>query len=140
MIVTFFTALRDEASGVGRVDDLPDGPLGEPLSLDSAAPLRALASLLAGEGQGAGAGPLRDATCQSFPVWEFASPVTRALAGCSDAALEAVAERWLEPLRSGGGDVDLYEVESLLRDLHEAARDLDGEGAQLFALLEERAF
>lgn len=133
MEIVFFIADPVEAKGVASSDDLPGDVAAEPMTVDGPGALLGLAEAL-----GAGSGPavrqLRDATCQSFPVWAIAEPLCEALASMSDERLDEKAEAWKPHDR-----VDLYERASCLTELRDALRLRDA-GERLFALFEERAF
>ena len=138
MEATFFTCAREEAVGVSAIDDLPCEPAGEPVRIQSVDVLAALAHALSGDGARA-VTPLRDATCRSFPVFEFALEVPRTLAALPDAQIDETAESWLSDASWHGADVDLYQIASLLGDIRHALRDSDSRQARLFVLLEEKA-
>ena len=138
MEATFFTCAREDAVGVSAIDDLPCEPAGESVRIESSGVLAALAHALCGDGAGPVA-PLRDATCRSFPVFEFAGDVPRALAALPDAQIDEIAESWLGDAAWQGADVDLYEIASLICDIRQALRESDSRHARLFVLLEEKA-
>jgi len=136
MEATFFACQRSEAMGVCAVDDLPCEPAGESLPIGSPGVLIALARILGAE---AGVRPLRDATCRSFPVFEFASSVTRDLGQLSDSGIDDAAESWLADPCWQGCDVDLFEASTLLCEIRSALKAAESPEAGLFALLEEKA-
>ena len=138
MEATFFTCLRQDAVGVSAIDDLPCDPAGEPVRIESAGVLSALARALCGDGASR-VEPLRDATCRSFPVFEFASGVAQALAGLDEARIDEVAESWLADASCRGADIDLHETACLLTEIRDALRDSEAPEARLFVLLEEKA-
>jgi hypothetical protein len=138
MEATFFTCPRQDAVGVSAIDDLPCDPAGEPVRIESAGVLSALARALCGEGASR-VEPLRDATCRSFPVFEFASSVEQALAGLDEARIDEVAESWLADASCQGADIDLHETACLLIEIRDALRDSETPEARLFVLLEEKA-
>jgi len=138
MDATFFTAQRDEAMGVSAWDDIPDEPAGESLRMAGPGTLKALARLVSHGDEGS-VGPLRDATCRSFPVWAFDRALSRRLAGLSDAEIDSLAERWLEDPGAAGMDVDLYELSTLLSGVRDALRERPDPQIELFVLLEEKA-
>ena len=76
MEATFFVSNQKQAVRVRYYDDLPVDPIGEPLFIPSPKALVALASALSGREQGS-MQPLRDATCQSFPIFTFEPGVVR---------------------------------------------------------------
>ena len=106
MEATFFTCAREDAVGVSAIDDLPCEPAGESVRIESSGVLAALAHTLCGDGAGPVV-PLRDATCRSFPVFEFAGDVPRALAALPDAQIDEIAESWLGDAAWQGADVGL---------------------------------
>jgi len=115
-------------------------PAAESLRFSSPAALLALARALS-SGTTPGVEPLRDATCQSFPVWSFDAAPSCALGDASDASLEAIAEQWHQALVGEDAadlDVDLYELSTCLTDLREALRRATA-SERLFVLLEEKA-
>lgn len=136
MDATFFTAQRDEAMGVSAWDDIPDEPAGESLRVGGPGALKALGKLLCGE-EAARVGPLRDATCRSFPVWAFDSALTRRIVELTDDEIDVLAERWLEDPGCAGMECDLYELSTLLTDLRQVLRDHPE--PELFVLLEQKA-
>ncbi len=138
MEATFFTCPRVDAVGVTAIDDLPCEPAGEPVRIESTGVLSALARTLCGTEAG-DVQPLRDATCRSFPVFEFASDVPKTLAALPETRIDAVAESWLSDPSWQGADIDLYETACLLISIRQALRDSDAPDAPLFALLEEKA-
>ena len=138
MEAIFFACTRDDAVGVRAVDDLPCDPAGESVRIESPGIITALARALCGD-DAKKVEPLRDATCQSFPVFEFASNVTRRLATLPDNQIDEVAERWFADESWQGADIDLYEISCLLSDVRQALQDPSTSGAGLFVLLEEKA-
>jgi hypothetical protein len=138
MEATFFTCPREDAVGVTAIDDLPCEPAGESVRIESTGALVALARSLGGE-EASRVEPLRDATCRSFPVFEFASSVPRALAELDETAIDAIAETWLADESCEGADIDLHETACLLTDIRDALRDAESSEALLFVLLEEKA-
>lgn len=138
MEATFFTCPRSDAVGVNAIDDLPCEPAGEPVRIESTQVLSALARSLCGK-DARPVAPLRDATCRSFPVFEFDSGVARALAALSEARIDEVAEAWLADESWRGADIDLYETASLLGEIRQALRESESADASLFVLLEEKA-
>ncbi len=68
MDAVFFLAPRDRAVGVTSSRDLPVDPVAEPLRIEDPSPILGLAGVM---GIREPVAPLRDATCRSFPVWEF---------------------------------------------------------------------
>ncbi len=138
MDAIFFACPREDAIGVGTVDDLPCEPAGEPVRIESPGVLVALARTLGGEAA-CGVKPLRDATCRSFPVFEFPSEVARALLALPEPSIDETAEAWLADESWQGADVDLYETSCLLSEIRRALQDSDSPDATLFVLLEESA-
>ncbi len=143
MEATFFVARRAQAMGIHAWTDLPCDPAAEPLDLESLDGLRSLAEVL-GAGGDRALTQLTDATCRSFPVWSLSGEFTRALGALDAKGIEDAAARWQERMGEDPLDADLYELETLLGDLREAAtgaRPLDlGEAPELFVLLEQKAF
>ena len=135
MDALFFLARGGDALGVTSSHDLPVDPAAAPLRLEDPSPLAGLAHVLDIERR---ARPLRDATCQSFPVWELGRDLTRRIAALGDAEIEDVAERWLKHDETSL-DADLFELTTCLADLREAIRAAE-RGESLFVLLEERAW
>ena len=138
MEATFFTCPRDAAVGVSSIDDLPCEPAGEPLRIESSGVLSALARALCGE-QASKPEPLRDATCRSFPVFEFASAVSQKLAALAETRVDEIAQRWLADASWQGADIDLHEAACLLSDLRQALEESKSPNPALFVLLEEKA-
>jgi hypothetical protein len=138
MDATFFVSPRKRALGVRDIDQLPSEPVGESLRSDSPGALHALVQILSAGVRGA-VQPLRDATCQSFPVWSFAPEFSAALMALDDDEIDGIAEQWLAHETAGELDADAYELSLLLGALREALSDRDGPDHELFVLLEERA-
>ncbi len=138
MEVTFFACPREEAIGVGAIDDLPCEPAGESIRTESLGILSALARTLCGE-DASKVMPLRDATCRSFPVFEFAGNVSKTLLALPETAIDEVAERWLADASWRGNDTDLYEASTLLCDIRRALQEPEAGKFKLFVLLEEKA-
>ena len=139
MEATFFVARHQQALGVRHYDDLPVEPIGEPLAISSFQTLAALASALCGEEQGP-MQPLRDATCQSFPIFNFEPGVVKALSNVSDADIDDIARQWLESAEWDDGDRDLYELSDFLKELREGIGAIRNLGERLYILLEEKAY
>lgn len=131
MEATFFESSRGEAAGVASLDDLPGEPVGESLRFESLAWLRRLAELVGLPASDFGE-PLRDATCQSFPVWELGDRMCERVARLSDQSLDVAAERWVD---AAVADADAHELCELLCALRQAL----AEGASLYVLIEEKA-
>ena len=138
MEATFFVCPREDAVGVGDIDDLPCEPAGEPVRIESTGVLAALARCLCGDAASA-VEPLRDATCRSFPVFEFANSVPQALAALSAERIDEMAESWLADASWKDADIDLYEAACLLTEIRRSLRDRKAPEAMLFVLLEEKA-
>jgi hypothetical protein len=135
MDALFFLARREDATGVAASDDLPSEPVTDALRLQDPSPLAGLAEVL---GLEAKLRPLRDATCRSFPVWEFGGELLQRIAALEDDEIDVAGEQW----RKHAGtslDADLYEVTSCLTDLRDAASGRDALES-IFVLLEERAW
>lgn len=139
MEATFFIANQRQAAGVRQYDDIPTEPIGEPLPVASAKVLVALASALSGEPQGP-LQPLRDATCQSYPIFSFDPKVVGALVELKDEEVDAVAERWFAQACWPDGEVDLYELSEFLQQLRGSLGAVRNLGDRLFILLEEKAY
>lgn len=141
MEATFFISKPAQAAGVLQYDDIPTEPIGEPLSMESTAGLAALARAVMGEdADAAGLRPLRDATCQSYPIVSFEPPVIRAIAQLKDSEIDEVAERWLEIAPWDDGEIDVYELSQCLEELREGLGRVRGLGERLYILLEEKAW
>ena len=138
MHAVFFVCRPEEASGVSSIDDLPGDSAAEPLAVDSPGAVAGLVSAL-GAKLRESLGPLRDATCQSFPVWTFSQTFAAAIEGLDDGDLECVARRWLACTENAFRDADLYELSVCLGELRDAIRARAPE-EQLFVLLEEKAW
>lgn len=138
MEVLFFLATRDDAGGIRSIDDLQDDPAAEPLEVESPGALVALAFALCGSSNGA-LEQLRDATCQSFPVWALSAEFVAALESLSESDMDRVAESWLEKAGEHEVAADLYELTTCLTDLRDALLARQNREAELFALLEEKA-
>lgn len=139
MEATFFVANHREATAVRQYEDIQTEPLSEPLGIPTPATLVALATTISGAGQAA-LQPLRDATCQSYPIFSFAPAVVRALRDLKEGEIDALAERWLELGGWREGDVDLYELGQVLQDLRAGLGGVRALGDRLFILLEEKAW
>ena len=136
----FFAATREGATRVRSVEDLEDEPATEPLRVDSPAAVVSLAAVVCGRSQGS-LEQLRDATCQSFPVWSLSDQFADALSSLQgDDVIDSTAEAWLEKVGTSELQVDLYELMTFLTDLCEAVRVGRERGQQLFVLFEEKAF
>jgi hypothetical protein len=135
---TFFIAPSAKASGVSSVDDIPGEPAAEPLVVASPGPLLVLTKLLGAAGSGA-VSPLRDATCRSFPVWEYRADVAATLSALSEEEIEGIAEALANDPSAAGMDADLFELATLLSDLGESLRSSSDPEDRLFVLLEEKA-
>jgi hypothetical protein len=138
MEALFFTATREMATRVRSGEDLEDEPAAEPLRVDSPGAVVALSVVLCGNGRGS-IEQLRDATCQSFPVWSLSASFANALSSIRDEDIDSIAESWLE--KAGGAEIeaDLYELTTCLTDLRRASASAQDGGEQLFVLFEERA-
>ena len=141
MEAIFFIARTEEALGLRSSHDLPVEPAAEPLPLESPDLIVLLASLLL---PGARAvRPLRDATCQSFPVWDFEPALSDRIAALPDDEIERLAERVSRELEKQAPGCDRGELEMLLepclQDLRQALRER-GPHQRLFVLLEEKAW
>ncbi len=141
MEATFFISSAGRAAGVMQYDDIPTEPIGEPLSMMSTQPLIALARAVGGEALEAGSlRPLRDATCQSYPIVQFEPAVVRALATLKDSDIDQIAEQWLELANWEDGEIDLYELSQCVEDLRAGLGRVRDLGERLYILLEEKAW
>jgi len=129
----FFLAGPEVAIRVTSSDD-PDVDVAAELALGGPTPLVGLGEILGAAGR---VGPLRDATCRSFPVWDLGSEITRCVALRGDDELDALAERW-HARHPKHFDAAPYELASCLGELRDAIRAAEP-GHRVFALLEERA-
>jgi len=139
MEATFFIAKQQQAVGVRHFDDLPVDPISEPLQIPSTKALIALATVLSGQDQGP-MQPLRDATCQSFPIFTFEPTVVRAIARLSEDEIDGIAELWLDTEAWDDGDADIYELSTFLNELQEGIGTIRNLGERLYILLEEKAY
>jgi hypothetical protein len=135
---TFFVASPADATGVTCIDDLPVDPAGESIRIGGVAWIRALGPLL-GLVDRLALEPIRDATCQSFPVFGLGADAASRIAGLGDERLDEVAGEWLETTPVGEHDFDLHELSELLRALREALSACSGVDEGLYVLLEEKA-
>jgi len=133
MEIVFFLAQPHEASGVASSEDLPGDGSVESLAVDGPGALIDL-GLALGFSDGPVVRQLRDATCQSFPVWALAESFCQRLESLDDEEIDIRAEAW-----QVGDKVDLYERATCLTELRDTLRDR-ADGQSLFALLEERVF
>ncbi len=139
MEALFFISDRSSAVGVRSQDDLPTDPLGEGLPVQGLRSLRPLVSVLAQNADDA-LRQLRDATCQSFPIWSFSPTLVGALRALDATQLESVGQAWLDACGDAPPDADLHEICLLLEAIQSGLREADDVGEELFVLLEERAF
>lgn len=135
MEVTFFVCRSDDAVGVAHADDLPVDPAAEPLRMPGLETLRSLLVQLGGV-EAARLEPLRDATCQSFPVFELAAAAP--LGALAPDSVEPVAAAWRDQADWRGEPPDLDVLCELLDDLRVAVAAAGGD-EKLFVLLEEKA-
>ncbi len=141
MEATFFISSANRAAGVLQYDDIPTEPIGEPLSMTSTQPLVALARAVAGEERVASSlRPLRDATCQSYPIVQFEPVVVRALATLKDSEIDPVAELWLSLANWEEGEIDLYELSQCVEELRAGLGHVRDLAERLYILLEEKAW
>ena len=138
MELSFFTCPSEDAVGVSAIDDLPCEQAGESVRVESTGVLSALARTLCGDSAGK-LEPLRDATCQSFPVFEFARSVARARAALTESRIDEIAKAWLADPGWQGADINLHEAASLLGEIRRALRESEQPDATLFVLLEDKA-
>ncbi len=139
MEATFFIARHQQAVGVRHFDDLPVDPVTEPLRIPSTKALISLASVVLGQDQGP-MQPLRDATCQSFPIFTFEPAVVRTISRYSEEEIDDIAALWLDTSAWNDGDVDLYELSTFLKELQEGIGTIRNIGDRLYILLEEKAY
>jgi hypothetical protein len=139
MEATFFVARQQQAVGVRHFGDLPVDPVTEPLQIPSAKVLIALASVVLGQEQGP-MQPLRDATCQSFPIFTFEPAVVDTISHYSQEEIEDTAKLWLDSTAWDDGDVDLYELSLFLKELRDGIGMIRNIGERLYILLEEKAY
>jgi hypothetical protein len=135
---TFFACRREDAIGVSSIDDLPCDPAGESIRIESPGIMTALAKSVCGP-SAKNVEPLRDATCRSFPVFEFSKTVSDAISDLSDARVDEVSQVWFADPNWRGADIDLHELGCLLADIRGALSEQTGRAACLFVLLEEKA-
>ena len=133
MELVFFIALPEEAVQISTMDDLGADPAAEPIAVVGPRVLKDLMSCVVSQGSNLRVEPLRDATCQSFPVWSIPERFCAALAPMEEEELDARAASW-----STGSDTDPYERAMELTELRDAVRHRSP-GQRLYALLEERA-
>jgi hypothetical protein len=133
MEIVFFLALPDEAQSVTSSDDLPRDPAADPIVVDGPAALLELGVALGLEDKPV-MRQLRDATCQSFPIWALSDTLCGRLGALEDEEIDPSAEAW-RPNPSS----DLHERASCLTALRDALGSCE-DGETLFALFEERAF
>ena len=91
MEALFFVCDRAAAMGVRSEDDLPSDPVGAGLPVPGLEVLLALATALRVKSAGAYS-QLRDATCQSFPIWAMGPALVEALADLDDTQVDAAQE------------------------------------------------
>jgi hypothetical protein len=137
MQAIFFRCDAADAIGIRSSDDLPSEPASDELTIGSPAALFALATALDVPPRGAWH-PVRDATCQSFPVWRVASELADALRDLPSENVDRVACAWEKATGPEALDADLFELATCVADLRQALED--GAGGPLFVLLEERAW
>lgn len=139
MEATFFVAKQQQAVGVRHFGDLPVDPVTDPLQIPSIKVLIALASVVLGQDQGP-MQPLRDATCQSFPIFTFEPAVVDTISRYSEQEIDDAARLWLDSAAWDDGDVDLYELSLFLKELQDGIRMIRNIGERLYILLEEKAY
>ncbi len=139
MEATFFVAKQQQAVGVLNYDDLPVEPIGEPLKIPSFKTLVALASAVSGGAEDP-IKPLRDATCQSFPIFSFEPSVVNALANAVEDDFDKIARLWLDTADWEDQGPDLYELSEFLKELKEGIGTIRNLGERLYILLEEKAY
>lgn len=140
MEATFFVARHQQAVGIRHYDDLPVEPIGEPLEVVSFKTLIALTQALAGTDQEGPLLPLRDATCQSFPIFTFPPSVAKALANVVEDDLDDIAQVWLESADWDEEGPELCELSDFLKELKVGIGAIRNLGERLYILLEEKAY
>ena len=133
-----FSSTSARATRIRSADDLDAEFVAEPLVISSPRVFAILAQA-AGLGKGAALAPLRDATCQSFPVWIVARALSESLFGLSENQLDDLVERWREGLGDEALDADPYELSTWLVEIQAALQESDRANEQLFVLFEEKA-
>jgi len=137
MEAVFFVSAPGAAIGVACVDDLPGDPAAEPLAFDAPAALAGFVEALLGTARDA-LRPLRDATCQSFPVFSLSRELAAAVADLDATSLDAVAERWYERAADSLRDATPYDLSVCLGEIRDSLRASDDD-ERLYVLLEEKA-
>ena len=82
--------------------------------------------------------PLRDASCQAFPVWIYERAASKALASADAAALERLSDQWWDGVDADDVDANAYELAERLQQLQAELRAAEPD-AQLLVLLEQKA-
>ena len=133
-----FSSTPGLATQIRSADDLVEGFVAEPLVVSSPRVFAALAEAAGLPGASALA-PLRDATCQSFPVWTMAPALSACFAGLPDEALDDLVLRWRSGLEKEAIDADPYELATWLAELQAELRETRDDAESLFVLFEEKA-
>ena len=133
-----FSSTAARATRVRSADDLDDEFVAEPLIVSSPRVFSMLAQA-AGLEVAAALEPLRDATCQSFPVWIMAQTLSASLQGFREDQVDELIERWRGGLGDEAMDADPYELSTWLVEIQAALRESEGTDEQLFILFEEKA-
>lgn len=144
MEAILFCSTSAEATGIRSADDLDAEFVAEPLVVSSPRVFAILAQVAAAEGDAArhetpGLAPLRDATCQSFPVWEVSESFADSLGGLGESQVDDLVERWRSALGSETLEADPYELSTWLVELQGAWKESDRRTEGLFVLFEEKA-
>lgn len=139
MHACFFRASVASAQRVRSSQDIGVDWIAEPLALGMPGALPALLRSMGGVDL-AGFSQLRDATCQSFPVWSLGAAAVTWLGGATDAELETLAASWASHPDSAEMDADLHELDELLGVMRAACLECASDDQRLFVLLEETAF
>ena len=133
-----FSSTAAGATRIRSADDLEAEFVAEPLVVSSPR-VFALLAQAAGLEEIAALIPLRDATCQSFPVWILARALSESLAELSEDQMENLIERWREGLGDEALDADPYELSIWIAEIQAAWQESERADEQLFVLFEEKA-
>ncbi|MFK7895754.1 MAG: hypothetical protein AB8G23_07970 [Myxococcota bacterium] len=138
MEAVFFRATSEAATRIRSADDLEGEWVGEPLVVGSPGVIAALARA-AGLGNGPAIETLRDATCQSFPVWIVSADLERGFSSLNESLVDDWADRWLAEAAEGQLSEDAYALSTWLLEMQEALQEPGENGQRLFVLFEEKA-
>lgn len=133
-----FGSTPRSATRIRSVDDLESEFVMEPLVVSSARVFGALATAAGLSGEAA-LKPLRDATCQSFPVWTMARALSELISRLDSEEVDELVERWRDHLGPEEIDADLYELSVWLLEWQDAFEECEGSDERLFVLFEEKA-